>query len=286
MTDFDGIADSVVEDKSATLARMEAWAQDNPNGMQHWFPAVLSTEGVNWPATKVVAMPVELQSELLGIIEGGVDPTPEVLARLDEPAKEIAAFVARHGGKGFLRTGTTSMKHSWSQTCFLENAELSTAREKMGTLVTESLMMAPLSNILVVRELIETQPVFTAFEGMPVTREFRFFADKEGWIGHQFYWPKNAFENQRQLPEDWESRLDSIGTLSEDETRELGLLAKAVTGHLEGPWSVDFLQDKHGTWYQIDMARMQDSYLSSDVIWSDYGKDFLAMKEQGEGNAD
>jgi hypothetical protein len=73
----------------------------------------------------------------------------------------------------------------------------------------QSMSPNPFAPSLVVREMIPTTPVFTAFAGqMPVTQEFRVFADSGKILGYQPYWPKDSIQEPSR--EDWEAALESL----------------------------------------------------------------------------
>jgi len=151
-----------------------------------------------------------------------------------------------------------------------------------------------------IRERIETVPIFRAFRGFPVTREFRLFVrgsllptfrpdriraeDKDvkdfSLAGHfpmpefdgpaisvyhvQPYWPAAAVEGHTQEGGYWRDRLAEISTLSPGEYRKLCLMAgSALLGFdfvEEHDWSMDFLQDVSGAWWLTDMATARSSY--------------------------
>src|SRR2546421_167369 len=92
----------------------------------------------------------------------------------------------------FLRTGMLSDKHSWKQTCFVEDTQGLPGR--VGRLVEASFMANiagdPLNyDFWCVRKLTPTGPVVTYFNDMPIAMEVRaFIKDGKTQCVHQ-YWP-------------------------------------------------------------------------------------------------
>jgi hypothetical protein len=105
----------------------------------------------------------------------------------------------------FLRSGQTSHKHDWGDTCFV-SCESSLVQNIQN--IAEMNIMADMNgglpiDIWVIREMIKTKPYFYAFNNMPITKERRYFV-RDGKVEEHFpYWPKNAFENLA-IDKDWE----------------------------------------------------------------------------------
>ncbi|MHC4799934.1 MAG: hypothetical protein ACYTF1_25135, partial [Planctomycetota bacterium] len=164
----------------------------------------------------------------------------------------------------FLRTGHTSAKHSWKNSCFVES------EKRLGRCVFElfeySAMAMPSLpvNVWAIRELLDLDVRFNAFWGeMPISVEQRFFIEPDGVICHHPYWPPEAFEKTHQKPDDWEELLTKMNddiTPEEIEYLDYQCGQVLMKGEFEGRWSVDFARDKKGFWYLIDMAPMEVSY--------------------------
>ena len=60
--------------------------------------------------------------------------------------------------------------------------------------------IADATSAFLVREFLEIPAAFEAFGGLPIGREWRFFADQESVLCRHFYWPEAAFEGHRGLP--------------------------------------------------------------------------------------
>ena len=221
------------------------------NDFAFWYP-LLKRIGMRTPKSNIIHTDIEL----VGLLEGEMpDGYSTFLCSLWEA-------VVRMGLPCILRTGQLSNKHGWEGSCYLDDVKKLSAH--VGDLVETSCM----ANIAgkpfpystwVVRELIPTIPLFYAFYGkMPITREFRFFIQAGKVQCYHPYWPAEAFENQPD--DDWKTHIDTLQAISDDDLKELTLMADYVAGYFEGYWSVDFLQASDGKWWLIDVALGSNSY--------------------------
>lgn len=182
--------------------------------------------------------------------------------------KSLGSFLAtlRVFAKGigyplFVRSGMTSYKHEWLESCYVPDEQSLPVHVNN---ISEHSQMADMQggwpiNVWVMRELIPTKPIFTAFNGFPVTREFRiFFRDGKVECVHP-YWPKESLDGHTEDKE-WESKLEIMNTLSPEDERELTRLSEIIAEKFEGWWSLDWLQAANGQWYAIDMAMGENSY--------------------------
>jgi hypothetical protein len=115
-----------------------------------------------------------------------------------------------------------------------------------------------------VREFLTLPAPFTAFHGLPISREWRIFANEHRVICEHPYWPLDSLEDHVDLgtfsPSWIAERLQEMHRSPEampDLQRMAVEAAKACGG---SAWSVDFCQDDKGKWWLLDMATMQDSY--------------------------
>jgi len=160
----------------------------------------------------------------------------------------------------FLRTGHSSQKHYWHSTCYVVSEErlLKNAQNIAEHNIMTDLKDGMPINVWLVRKLIDTNPAFNAFGGMPITREFRYFINEGKIICRHPYWPENVMQGVDD--KDWKLKLNALNVLQEEDREELDTLAKKIATEFKGYWSVDFLQDKNHKWYVIDMAKGEDSY--------------------------
>lgn len=217
--------------------------------MTVWLPAV-EKSGVPYPKTIIVKTEVELLRLCDGTKPEGFDA---FLDQVKLAGREV-------GFPCFLRTGLTSGKHDWKRTCYVESPDDIAAR--VGAIVEFSaccdLMGLP-TNVWAVREfLADTAAAFIAFNGMPVTKERRYFV-KDGKVRcHHPYWP--AWCIHRPSVDGWQQMLAQLNQEDEAEIAELTRMAEAVGGIVGGEWSIDFLWTKSRGWVCIDMAQADASF--------------------------
>jgi len=157
-----------------------------------------------------------------------------------------------------LKNSLCSAKHYWKDTCFIASPQ---DLEKHISEITYFWACNGNEHALslVAREMIATAPIFHAFAGeMPVTKEFRVFATDGKLDGWQPYWPEYAIKDPSI--EDWKERLAEISTPSPSDLEEMQQLSEKITKKLGGFWSVDFLADKNGKLWLIDMAEGKKSF--------------------------
>ena len=232
------------------------------NCLSYWFPRIKAA-GLPVPETRIVRTKVDL-TPLDGLPPG----SSEFLSRLSEAADAIGYPV-------FLRTGHGSGKHEWTRTCCV--TEPKQLGQHVYNLVEWSCMvdMAGLpTNVWAVREMLPTTPLFTAFRGMPICREFRVFVDGPEVVCEHPYWPPKALvqgfprkqsvqwgldEDIRQLPENFDRLYWDLCSLPEGDRRKVTQLASLAGAVLGGKWSVDVLETKRG-WYLTDVAEADRSF--------------------------
>jgi hypothetical protein len=161
----------------------------------------------------------------------------------------------------FLRAGHTSNKHDWLDSCYVSEAK---QIGKNIQNIAEHSMMANMEggwpvNVWALRKLIPTKPIFTAFNGFPVTREFRaFFRDHKLECIHP-YWPLDSLDGYNK-DKNWRSKLLRMNRLTRKEVDYLATMTEHVGEHFEGWWSLDWLYSEDKKWYAIDMAKGEDSF--------------------------
>jgi len=180
------------------------------------------------------------------------DEFDRLSAAVMDAAKEIGFPV-------FIRTDLTSAKHSGPRAYkievdgenepiarTLEDTEMKTWLEREG------------SQAFLVREFLDLKAPFTAFQGLPIAREFRFFADENGVRCHHGYWPPETIEDHRPSCDDWRTKLDLMQERPPEELWDMAIRAAKACGG--GLWSVDFCENVNGKWYLPDMATAADSF--------------------------
>src|SRR3972149_1322162 len=212
--------------------------------LSYWYPR-LETAGLPVPRTTILHAP-----DLISLLDG------ETPAGWHDFLQQVKDACLKHELPCFLRTGYGSGKHYWDKTCFVADVE------KVDSHIYELVEWSEIADfaglphdIFAIRTLIPTRPVFKAFHGFPVTREFRVFIRDEVIEHTQPYWPPAAIEDHNPDKENWRELLYWISKLADHEKQELHWFAiracRAVGG---GYWSVDLLEDKDGDWWITDLA--------------------------------
>ena len=219
----------------------------NRNCLSYWFPKI-EAAGLPVPETRIVVYPIKGEDGLFALLDGkipsGWEPFLENLR---------IAIHAIGGVPCFLRTGQTSGKHYWIKTCYL--ADLADLGQHIYELVefSECCNFIGLPHdVWVVRKLLNTAPIFKAFRGFPVVREFRAFVDSGKLACVHPYWPADSIEDHTEEV-DWQSKLSLASELGTDRDA-VGDLAIRAGAVLPGAWSVDLLQDATGKWWVTDCA--------------------------------
>ncbi|MBD80386.1 MAG: hypothetical protein CL840_15835 [Crocinitomicaceae bacterium] len=241
-----------------TIARFEKSKKD-PNHIENWFHAVIAN-GIRHPKTQLIPFPIEATIAILKEDQDAFFGCKE----LDEVEQAVKRAFDTFGKDAlFLKNSLYSGKHTWNRTCHITRD--SNIRNHLGQITYEWLMRSPVyATHMVVRELIETAPVFHAFGGTPIVQEFRLFAKDGKTYAYQAYWPANSILDADT--NDWAQKLESISEATQQQMDEMIKGADRVTRTLRGDWSVDFLIDKDGAPWLIDMAVASQSYISPHRI--------------------
>lgn len=225
----------------------------NPSSIFIWLPAVKAA-GVPTPRTEMVYLGWK---PMMGLLDG--DPLPS------RDIDRLVAAATRIGYPLFLRTDLVSGKHDWAETCFVERERV-LLQHVVSVIDYNGMldMMGPPFVGLALREYIPLDSTFAAFNGMPVARERRYFAEEGKALCRHGYWIEDAIgtygaPHRPMLPPDWRQRLAALNEEGE-EVEQLTAWASAVSEHLEGAWSVDFAQAADGRWLLIDMALAAESW--------------------------
>lgn len=220
-----------------------------PSSALIWLPAICAA-GLPVPRTEIVPLnPSDLYPTLDGLA-----------LRPGFPFESLEAACERIGYPVFLRTDLSSAKHRGREAWKVESR---TDIICSALLTFEDNFLKDIGSACrawLIREFLPLRSDFEAFNGLPIGREWRLFADQDGAQCSHYYWPATAFRQEMDLPEDWKERLAALSI----EPPELAQLkdmateaARAVGAHA---WSVDFAQDVTGKWWLLDMARAEQSW--------------------------
>ena len=249
------------------------------NSLFVWYPLIKEVV----PTPKTIMIPMEKEIEdidaAISPYYGGEVADPEMKRLMDEADK---AAISLGGYPVFVRSDETSHKHDWKKSCFADSKKslsVGIANIYEFTLMNDFGTLA--FGGIVVRELLELPHEFHAFNGMPVSKEFRFFV-KNGKIlcRHPYWFPACM---RKADTEDWLQKLRKIQVLEPSEQMVLDSYALAISkaieslGALDNYWSIDFCYAKGRGWLVTDMALGEDSYHystcpnSSQIMQSQYG---------------
>lgn len=227
---------------------------EKQSSMFYWFPKI-ATLGNGIRVPKTVMIQTDFSAMLAMIMEG----RPEDLPTVERTVEDVRVAANLLGWPVFLRTDQLSDKHSWRRTCYCPDLE--TLSHHMGNLTESSYMLLDMqtqSTGFAVREFLRLKSSFTAFEGMPVAREFRFFVEGDKVIHWQPYWPPDSIREPSAT--DWRELLAEMNEITAPEFAVLEAQSVTVGRAIPGQWSVDFAQDVDGKWWLIDMARGEVSF--------------------------
>jgi hypothetical protein len=234
-------------------------SKKDPNQFENWFHAVKDND-IRHPKTKLIPFPLEAAIAISKEDEHAFLSNPE-LTVVENSIKD--AFTEFGRDELFLKNSLYSGKHSWARTCHIKHD--SNIRHHLGQITYEWLMNSPVyATHMVVRELIPTAPAFHAFGGTPIVQEFRLFAKDGKTYAYQAYWPQDSILDPNC--DDWASKLKSISKATQTQLDEMIAGANKVTKTLGGDWSIDFLIDKDGKPWLIDMALSSQSYISPERV--------------------
>jgi len=215
-----------------------------PDSALNWFPPIAAA-GLPVPSTEFVLYdPFALYPVLDGEPMG------------DFPTEALHDACKRIGFPVFLRTDLASAKHGGPSAfkvdspdrlmqCVFETFEDNCLKDIAGA-----------THAFMVRQYVAIQHTFTAFRGLPIGREWRFFADQANVLCHHFYWPEEALTNAQTQGLDWRVQLHELASpLVTNDLAALSDMALRAVGAIgAGAWSVDFALDVDGKWWLIDMA--------------------------------
>lgn len=224
----------------------------NRNSACIWLPKI---EGAGLPCPKTIMIPYDHRA-CLSVFDG------EESVEFDRICGEVEKAVELLGTAAFIRTDLTSAKHSGPRAYLTDGV----SRESILRTIEDTEMKTWLEwngpQAIMVRQFLHLEASFTGFNGLPIAREWRFFADQERVICYHPYWPAEALEGHVDESENphWRTTLADMH-IDSPEIQELKLMAvKAAQACGSGQWSVDFAKDIYGKWWLPDMATAKDSY--------------------------
>jgi hypothetical protein len=229
----------------------------------YWFPKLLKL-GIMVPITEVIRTDADFYPLLDGQLSESADA---FLTDLKDRANSW-------GYPLFLRTGHTSAKHSWKNTCFVTKED-DLGKAVFGLIEYSALAMPSLpTNVWVIREFLSLDIHFTAFHGhMPIATERRFFIEGGGLICEHPYWPAEAFDRTSFKPDDWVAALSRMNAI--EVPLSVVTDSEKISEDFVGAWSLDWARHRNGSWYAIDMAPAEISYhWPNCIIYDEHRKKY------------
>lgn len=224
----------------------------NPNSATIWLPAI---EAAGLRVPKTIMVPYNHASTACFIDDGSgkQEDWDAVVWGVREAASTIGYPV-------FIRTDLSSAKHRGIK------AIRATCRDMIERCLAETIidneMKFGFGDIgpthIMVRQWLNLHHTFTAFRGLPIAREWRFFVDGERVICCHPYWPEGAVEEGAPSVDCWRGLMGELNARPPMGIDELAVIAAKACGG--DRWSVDFAVDYVGDWWLIDMARMERSW--------------------------
>lgn len=166
----------------------------------------------------------------------------------------------------FFKTDFYSAKWYWVDTCLI-NSENDLEKNIVSLLSLNQDDDSRPINALVFKQYIQPGAMMSAFNGMPIGKERRYFIENKKVLCHHPYWEESSIEFfDENYPEDWKDILHGLNVEDalevETLTRESELFARLIDDN--GYFSVDFMQGISGDWYIIDCAEGHKSYHVAD----------------------
>ncbi len=222
------------------------------NSALEWLPKV-EKAGIKTPETEMIDY---IHLDIVDVIEGGEKkPLDDLEACIIEACRDMKY-------PWFVRTDLSSAKHSGPD-CYKVNNKNDLRRVICLTVEDNEMkfwMSPETPESIMIREFIELDYAFIAFYGLPIAREWRYFANKDGIICHHPYWPEEAIQFFGETKGDagWRQKLHKFH--ENDYYEILAPIAIKAAEVCGGDVSVDFAMGKDGTWWMIDMAKMESSW--------------------------
>lgn len=239
-----------------------------PMSACYWYP-ILRDLDVPTPETKLIQFDAGYDEE-----EGMPFPkwdTDEVIDAIEDLG----------GAPAFIRTDHESDKHHMKSASKVPSTEPDIVDDHIWELIrynnTSGLVGRPFSTLMI-REWLDLEHNYTAFDGTPIAKELRYFVEDGKIDCVHFYWPEDSIKAKpgTELPDDWKEHHSDLvdEAIADSVAQPLRGYAETVAEAFEdkGAWSVDFAQATDGTWYAIDMAPADVSD-HPDSIRADEGDD-------------
>lgn len=228
----------------------------NLNSLYVWYP---KTKNI-MPTPKTIFIKQKRSfNSFDALFDNRADPE---MNRMVAEAKQAAQKL---GYPVFLRSSHLSNKHEWKNSCYATSDQ--SLEDGMYNILEFTLMGFGIAfDGYVVREFLTLPHELTAFKGMPVSKEFRFFIKNGEVICYHPYWFPACMTYGLSDEKNWLAKLRKIQAITPAEKNYLTEMAlkisKAVEpiGAPDNYWSVDFCWTEEYGWTLTDMALGPESY--------------------------
>jgi len=236
---------------------MQEATRIHPNSALHWLDAAeAATEHseVSTPDTEIVEFDF---MDSLSMLDG--DPNPDGI-----PIGELDTAACDLGWPVFIRSDLTSAKHSGLDAVQAYDADdvMPVVDWIMRDCAKKSMQPAA----FLVREWIDIESRFTAFDGLPIGTEFRVFAGPEDVQCVHYYWPEDSIRKPSLPDSEWQEAREELADVALPSSVRVAAQSAARYANKHDAldplevWSVDFARDESGDWWLIDMALGVDSW--------------------------
>lgn len=228
----------------------------NPNSAEYWLRKITEDPELNFHIPESVFIPYD-HSKLIAQLEGEEEYTEweGILSSVDIAATAIGYPV-------FVRTDLSSDKHGGIHSFLIEEKEhIGSCLELTASDNEMKFWTAQGPESFVIRKYLDLNYDFIAFHGLPIAREWRFFATRDQIICDHPYWPEESiqFFGDVKEPRNWKELLKTLQTPPPDFLQDLAKKAASLCD-VHDKWSVDFAEDQEGKWWLIDMAIAEQSW--------------------------
>lgn len=250
------------EEKEARIKRL----LDNKTRYSYWYPKIGGL--VRTPKSMYWSISYNSWCNMLDACEGRCKVNSEIL----DVAECIYQWTKENcTNKAFLKDFVFSSKHNWKNACFLDCEDLTVDKvlHHMMMIVNDAVCVGCEPGLgFVIREFIDTSYApFTAFDGMPVVKEFRMWAKGGELVGYQPYWYEGAIDGHADTENDWKPVLEHLNTLTITQFLHLKRETERISAALDGFWAIDFMMCSNNKWWCIDLQEGRTSYVSPEVTW-------------------
>ena len=219
------------------------------NSLRYWLPHV---RALRIPHPRTVVVPIgDWWSEML---DGKAPP--------DSAARRLQSIADQLGYPLFVRTDYMSGKHDYDHACHLACRE-DLFRNIYNLFEAHGMaFMVEDPTAICFREWLTLDAAFKSFDGLPIAREWRLFANGGVSMCQHPYWPEEALAESWRFgsvaPAGWR---DLLAAMYEQPPPQMAVdWALRLTRRLGGAWSVDVACDKDGRWWLIDTAEADRSW--------------------------